>query len=240
MEIIKTFFSIEREVMTTLEFIDYSKMLLLKLKSFDKIYDDVNIISNGQNYFFSKDLSDFNFENLYSIINEDNIAYKNEDVDNKNLDRNSISWAGFTTTFFFGGKSGIYNIPDVSLTIAQGSSQDRTASISIDYSELNQNKLTKEYIIKLIKIIDQNSKLIFASVILNNFLREVRQKGQKSVGWINYSNNKRIKDYLDNKDICEITNKGIIFSISEDIPSYKDLNLVAKSQRISDLLLNLG
>ena len=241
MEKIKVNFSVSRKEMTTEEFILYSKNLISKLSDFDKLFESANFVDvlNKKNYFFKKDLSDFDFHNLYTLLKEDDVAYKNKNSDNQNLHSDSMSWTGFTVKIFFGGKNNIHSIPNVSLRISQGSYEDIPASINIEYYEKGYNHLTNDYFIKLIKLIEQFSDLCFANIITNDFFLKVRQRGQKSIGWINYSNNKKLMTRLNVDDIITETKKGFIFSLSENMPSIHDKQLILKSVKISNVLANL-
>lgn len=238
MENIKINFSIERKEMTTKEYINFCKNIISKLKSHDDLFGDLNIIdvNNKSHYFFKEDLSDFDFETLFPIINEEDITYRNADVSNKSLTLYSKSWTGFSTKLFFGGQKDIDGVADIQLGISQGSYENRVASINIEYSKKLQDKLNIDYIVGLVEVINQNTNLIFANTITNKFFLEIRQKGKRSVGWVNFTRNKKIVSILDENDVYKVIQNGVIFSISENMPSNENKNLIEKAKKISDEL----
>jgi len=238
MENIKINFSIKRVEMTAKEFVEYSQNIILKLQAFDNIYGSPSILNlqNKSSYFFKKDLSDFNFENLYSVLNEEDIAYKNNNEPGHGLNIDSRSWAGFSIMIFFGDQQDIHDTSNVRLSISQGSYEDRKANISIEYSNKKQHLLTKEYIVKLIVLLTNNVDVNFANAITNSFFLKVRQKDKKSIGWINYSNDKNLLEVLEKKEIIQILRNGIIFSLSDTFPFNTPSNLIDRSKEIANSL----
>jgi hypothetical protein len=231
-------FSLKRKEMTVQEYINYCKYLISHLQMLDNMYKKASImdVESKKIYFFNDNLSDFNFENLSPVINKKDISYLNENFTDNNMTVNSKSWAGFSLVVFFGNQHDINEAPDIGLSISQGSYDDATASIKFEYSEKEQYKLTKEYIIRLMELVSQIVDVKFANAITGKFFLKVRQKGKNSVGWINYTENKNIINYLSKTDVCRIFDNGVIFSISDKCHVNDDKTIINKSIEISNIL----
>ncbi len=232
-------FFLIRKVMTAQEYIYFCKNLISKLKQFDSIFDRINIVNIEEQkvYSFLSDLSDFNFSNLYSVLNEENITYNNKGLDNTALTINSESWSGFSLTVFGGGSSDMYSKPDVTLNISQGAYDGRRASIRIDYSDRMQYKLTKEYIIELMNVVSQVVNIIFANAITDTLFFAVREKGKYSIGLINYFSDERVFSLLP-EDVGKkkLPDGGCIFWLSEKKVSSIDEQSIRKALGIREIL----
>lgn len=233
-------FSIEKKEMNAEGYINFCKTILHNLQSFDSIFKTLNVINvkHRESFFFKTNLADFSTENLKLIIHEQkDIVYNNPDASNNQLTDQSMSWLGFSSTFFFGGEKSIEDIPDVGLSVSQGAINNIPAFLKFDYSDKLQEKLSEEYIINLIKAIYEVVEVKFTNVITNAFFLKVRRKGKHAIGWINYSNDKRIIEHLTPSDIKIQSEQGIIFSICQkDLFKADNLMVVEKAIEISDYL----
>lgn len=239
MEKIKLNFFIKTEVLTAKEYINFCKKIILHLQSFDSLYKSLSVIDihNKKNYFFDKGLSDFNSKNVKKIIIEEkDVAYKNSDLNDKELSKNSMSWAGFSSILFFGNNVDGENIPDISLNITQGSYEGIKSSIKIEYSEKNQDKLTQDYIFKLIKNLTQVVDVKFGNAITNELFRKLRQKRQFTIGWITYIKSQEIYNLLEYNIKKEKINQGVCFSLTENIPDEIDQKIIDKAIQIKQNL----
>lgn len=233
-------FSIKKKEMTAQEYIAFCKKILISLKSIDDVFKIANTIdlTNHKSYFFKEDLSDFTAENLKLIIEEqDDIAYKNPIEENKELTKESKSWMGFSSTIFFGGNDNIESKSDVSLYISQGSYENSSASIKIDFSKDLQQQLSEVYVFRLIEELAKTVDIEFASATSSLFFLKVRRKGQNPIGWINYTTNNMISSILHADENQKQLDKGTIFSIAgKDLFGADNITLIERSIEISDSL----
>ena len=233
-------FSIKKKQIKAEEYIDFCKKIIINLQSFDEVFKPVNVldVENRISYFFKNDLSDFTSEKLKLIINEEkDIVYNNPNPDIKELTKESTSWMGFSSLLFFGNENDIESIPEVSLNISQGATGNIPASMKIEYSNKNQYKLSKEYIFRLIEKISNCVELYSANAISHHFFLKVRRKGQYSIGWINYTTNKSILEFLVKEETRKELEQGVIFSIAEkDLFDKNNQSLINRSFEISDFL----
>ncbi|WP_158978804.1 hypothetical protein [Cellulophaga sp. L1A9] len=239
MDNIKLNFFIKTETMTAKEYILFSKKIILQLQSFDSIFNSPNVfdIEKEKSYLFNNELSDFTSKNLKKIINEEkDIAYKNSDIKNKELSENSMSWSGFSSILFFNSNLNIENNPNVTLFITQGSYEEMTSSIKIEYSQESQDKLIQDYIFKLFNELTKTVDVKFANAISSDIFRKLRQRGHYTIGWITYLKNLHIYDLLDQNIKKEKINKGTCFSLIENKPKGNDENIIETANNIKQIL----
>jgi hypothetical protein len=232
-ENIKVNFSIKNKTITAGEYINFCKKILNNLFLFDRIFSVVGTWDNENkiDYVFSNDLSDFNEKALKIIINEDKeIKYINFNIEDENLIIDSKSWCGFTSSFDFGNL--------ITLNISYGSTERKDSFIKFEFNQNLSSKLDKHFIVNFMGIISSLVEVKFANCLTNKFFLKIRQKGKNSIGWINYSNNKNIVDFLSNNEVIKISTNGIFFSIADKNPFNIDDNnaVVERSKEISNKL----
>lgn len=243
MEKIKVNFFIEREELTAQEYILFCKKIICSLQEMDPIYNIVETWNDNifATFRFNADLSNFNDNNLKIIINEDKeIRYKNTDDTNKGLTINSKSWMGFSSTFSFGIEDSLQN-KSVSISIKHGAyDENQTSTIIFEFSDsFQKERINKKYIVQLIKTLETQLDIKFANAISSSFFIKFRQKGYYTIGWINYVNDKTIANYLRNEDICYISKKGVLFSISDQMPTLNN-EALEKTMQLRDELIKYG
>ncbi|MBO0591661.1 hypothetical protein I2486_09600 [Cellulophaga sp. E16_2] len=143
-----------------------------------------------------------------------------------------MSWSGFSSSFFFNSNLNIENTPNVTLHITQGSYEEMTSSIKIEYSQENQDKLTQDYIFRLFNEITRTVDVKFANAITKDIFRKLRQRGYYTIGWLTYIKSLHVYDLLDKNIKKEKINEGTYFSLSENKPRTDNDNIIEKANSI--------
>ncbi|MFC3773169.1 hypothetical protein [Paenibacillus sp. GCM10012303] len=183
------------------EFISFCKEIVVNIK--DELLQDVTVStwddSRNAVYHFQNNLSDFNDENLEKIIiaNKAKDVFKNENEDDKELRKNSKSWAGFSSLLYI-KKIKESEESEISISITQGAYEaNKTAFINVEFSDSFLKLISKEFLIKIIKSIEMTGRLDYAVVISNDFRRKVKTNGQNIwIGYLTYFKNQKINNIL--------------------------------------------
>ncbi|WP_108867167.1 hypothetical protein [Aquimarina aquimarini] len=222
-------FTLEKIELTAKDYLKYVKDIIIYLKSYDDNFNELSTWDekNKKEFSFENDLSNFDLKNLDKVvIINNNIAYKNPDPSDKKFAKNSKSWAGFNSSF-------TYKNSNIILNIFQGSYDNMPCKLELIF---NDNNLSENYIVDLIYFISEKINISFVNVITTNFFLRVRQKGKKSIGWINYVSNKDFSKYLYENEVKKITDNGVIFKISDKMPLDTDEELVNRSIQLANEL----
>ena len=243
MERLKINLFIKRDILTANEYISFCKKVIYSLQRIAPIFNIVETWDdeNAQIFRFNDDLSNFNEDNLKVIINEDGeLAYKNDVESDKMLGINSTSWMGFSSTFSF-GKEDVLKNKSVSISIRHGAYDKKQFSIiKVEFSELYQKDyVDKNYIIRVLRLLESQVEIEFANVISNPLFLRFRKKHNFTIGWINYINNTTVVKHLNEDDICYISEKGVIFSISDQFPNIDD-DIINKTIQLRDELIRFN
>ncbi|MBP1995843.1 hypothetical protein [Paenibacillus eucommiae] len=204
------------------EFINFCKEIVVNIK--DELLQDVTVstwddIVNAV-YHFQNNLSDFNVENLEKIIiaNKGEDVFENENKNDKELRKNSKSWAGFSSLLYI-KKNKESEESEISISITQGAYEaNKTAFINVEFSDSFLKLISKEFLIKIIKCIEMTGSLNYAVVISNDFRRKVKTNGQNIwVGYLTYFKNQKINNMLPGiVNIIEL-NDGFIIDLNEKL-----------------------
>lgn len=204
------------------EFINFCKEIIVNIK--DELLQDVTVSTWDDSvnavYHFQNNLSDFNVENLEKIIiaNKGEDVFKNENENDKELRRNSKSWAGFNSLLYI-KKNKESEESEISISITQGAYEaNKTAFVNVEFSDSFLKLISKEFLIKIIKCIEMTGSLNYAVVISNDFRRKVKTNGQKIwVGYLTYFKNQKINNMLPGiVSIIELKD-GFIIDLNEKL-----------------------
>ena len=244
MDKIKILTRIISEEMTALEYIGFCKGLLADLMAISPDFKNLSVWDDETDkvFYLQDDLSDFDERNFYRIIHEDKeLAYKNTDSTNKDLSLCSKSWAGFHSLFFFADTKGT-SVSDIKISLTQGSYEPNDICvINIEFSDVYQSKLTKEFIEAIISVLAKHCKLIYVAAISNEFRSKVAKKGQDLwIGWLTYINRIEISDLLPADIEQKPLKDGVLFSLSSERVESTDEALVQTAIEIRDVLGEKG
>lgn len=204
------------------EFINFCKEIIVNIK--DELLQDVTVSTWDDSvnavYHFQNNLSDFNVENLEKIIiaNKGEDVFKNENENDKELRRNSKSWAGFNSLLYI-KKNKESEESEISISITQGAYEaNKTAFVNVEFSDSFLKLISKEFLIKIIKCIEMTGSLNYAVVISNDFRRKVKTNGQNIwVGYLTYFKNQKINNMLPGiVSIIELKD-GFIIDLNEKL-----------------------
>jgi hypothetical protein len=204
------------------EFINFCKEVVVNIK--DELLQDVTLSTWDDSvnavYHFQNNLSDFNVENLEKIIiaNKGEDVFKNENENDKELRKNSKSWAGFSSLLYI-KKNKESEESEISISIAQGAYEaNKTAFINVEFSDSFLKLISKEFLIKIIRCIEMTGSLNYAVVISNDFRRKVKTNGQNIwVGYLTYFKNQKINNMLPGiVSIIELKD-GFIIDLNEKL-----------------------
>ncbi|MEF2248263.1 Imm52 family immunity protein [Paenibacillus sp. IITD108] len=201
MDKIKIITRLQSIEMYAYEFINFCKEIVVSIK--DELHQDVTVSTWDDSvnavYHFQNNLSDFNVENLEKIIiaNKEEDVFKNENENDKELRKNSKSWAGFSSLLYI-NKNKESEESEISISITQGAYEaNKTACINVEFSDSFLKLISKEFLIKIIKCIEMTGSLNYAVVISNDFRRKVKTNGQNIwVGYLTYFKNQKIHNML--------------------------------------------
>lgn len=204
------------------EFINFCKEVVVNIK--DELLQDVTVSTWDDSvnavYHFQNNLSDFNVENLEKIIiaNKGEDVFKNENENDKELSKNSKSWAGFSSLLYIKINKESEE-SEISISITQGAYEaNKTAFINVEFSDSFLKLISKEFLIKIIKCIEMTGSLNYAVVISNDFRRKVKTNGQnKWIGYLTYFKNQKINNMLPGiVSIIELKD-GFIIDLNEKL-----------------------
>jgi len=237
MEKIKLITRLTNREMSTHEFINYCKSVIVNLKNTFSYLQMVSTWDDGTNskFYFENNLANFNTQNLDKILiyNPEEDVFQNDNEQDKDLHENPKSWIGFNTLLYLSKDKS--ETSDISINITQGASEkNKTALINIEFSDEFLKTITKDFCIKLIESLEKTGDLLYAVVISNEFRRKVKTGGQNLwIGYLTYFQDKNIKTLLTN--IVNIINfdKGIIIDLGEKIEvSDETVNKAVKIRNI--------
>lgn len=237
MEKIKLITRLTNREMSTHEFINYCKSVIVNLKNTFSYLQMVSTWDDGTNskFYFENNLANFNTQNLDKILiyNPEEDVFQNDNEQDKDLHENPKSWIGFNTLLYLSKDKS--ETSDISINITQGASEkNKTALINIEFSDEFLKTITKDFSIKLIESLEKTGDLLYAVVISNEFRRKVKTGGQNLwIGYLTYFQDKNIKTLLTN--IVNIINfdKGIIIDLGEKIEvSDETVNKAVKIRNI--------
>lgn len=204
------------------EFINFCKEVVVNIK--DELLQDVTVSTWDDSvnavYHFQNNLSDFNVENFEKIIiaNKGEDVFKNENENDKELRKNSKSWAGFSSLLYI-KKNKESEESEISISITQGAYEaNKTAFINVEFSDSFLKLISKEFLTKIIKCIEMTCSLNYAVVISNDFRRKVKTNGQNIwVGYLTYFKNQKINNMLPGiVSIIELKD-GFIIDLNEKL-----------------------
>lgn len=222
MDKIKIITRLQSFEMYAYEFINFCKEIVVNIK--DELYQDVTVSTWDDSvnavYHFQNNLSDFNDENLEKIIiaNKGEDVFKNENENDKELRKNSKSWAGFSSLLYI-KKNKESEESEISISITQGAYEaNKTAFINVEFSDSFLKLISKEFLIKIIKCIEMTGNLNYAVVISNDFRRKVKTNGQNIwIGYLTYFKNQKINNMLPGiVSIIELKD-GFIIDLNEKL-----------------------
>ena len=222
MDKIKIITRLQSIEMNANEFVNFCKEIAVNIK--DELPQDVTVSTWDDSvnavYHFQSHLSDFNVENFEKIIiaNIGEDVFKNENEKDKELRKNSKSWAGFSSLLYI-KKNKESEESEISISITQGAYEaNKTAFINVEFSDSFLKLISKEFLIKIIKSIEMTGCLNYAVVISNDFRRKVKTNGQnKWVGYLTYFKNQNINNMLPSMvSIIELKN-GFIIDLNEKL-----------------------
>lgn len=237
MEKIKLITRLTNREMSTHEFINYCKSVIVNLKNTFSYLQMVSTWDDGTNskFYFENNLANFNTQNLDKILiyNPEEDVFQNDNEQDKDLHENPKSWIGFNTLLYLSKDKS--ETSDISINITQGASEkNKTALINIEFSDEFLKTITKDFSIKLIESLEKTGDLLYAVLISNEFRRKVKTGGQNLwIGYLTYFQDKNIKTLLTN--IVNIINfdKGIIIDLGEKIEvSDETVNKAVKIRNI--------
>ena len=222
MDKIKIITRLQSIEMNAHEFINFCKEIIVNIK--DELFQDVTVSTWDDSvnavYHFQNNLSDFNVESLEKIIiaNKGEDVFKNENENDKELRKNSKSWAGFSSLLYI-KKNKESEESEISISITQGAYEaNKTAFVNVEFSDSFLKLISKEFLIKIIKCIEMTGILNYAVVISNDFRRKVKTNGQNIwVGYLTYFKNQKINNMLPGiVSIIELKD-GFIIDLNEKL-----------------------
>lgn len=219
MEEISLIIRFKNRILTVEEYIEFSKIILIKLENIHPIFQnlfgwghEINLLSN-----FKLDKNDFK-EVVFNQINDKDIAYNNIDSNNKDMHLDSRSWIDFSNSYSNTKKQ---EDGQITVKISCGGTTSKTGSLIIDFPIYNYPEFKKyTFVSNLMKIcIGLFDDVEYAVVISNLFRRKVRsEKTNMWIGWITYIPNISVFNILPSFIHKEYFNKGVLFSFSEIPP----------------------
>ena len=219
MEEISLIIRFKNRVLTVKEYIEFSRIILVKLENTHPIFQNLfgwghenNLLSN-----FELDKSDFG-EIVFNQINNKDIAYNNFDFNNRDMHWDSTSWIDFSNSYSNTKKQ---EDGQVTVKISCGGTTSKTGSLMIDFPICNYPEFKKySFVSNLMKVcIGLFDKVEYAVVISNLFRRKVRtEKTKMWIGWITYIPNVSVFNILPSFIHKEYINEGVLFSLSEVPP----------------------
>lgn len=219
MEEISLIIRFKNRILTVSEYIELSKIILVKLEGIHPIFQhlfgwgsDINALSN-----FKIDKSDFE-EIVFNQINDRDVTYNNIDSDDRNMHWNSTSWMDYSNSY-----SNTNNLKEGQITvkISCGGTASKTGSLIIDFPIYNYPEFGSYlFVSNLMKIcIGLFDEVEYAVVISNLFRRKVKFENMKMwIGWITYIPNISIFNMLPSFIHKEYIYEGVLFRLSETPP----------------------
>lgn len=170
--------------LTAKEYIDYSKKVLSELCNLHPIFK--NLCGWGKKptdwYCFNPSFDDFDSVVL-SQIEDNELAYINEDKTNKNLEWNSYSPIGFLNSYSNTKKE---KEGKVSVKILDGS-DNWTGHINIDFPTINYPDFNQlDFCMKLLQVCVELTQAEYAVILPSRLRKEVEKINKYWIGWITF------------------------------------------------------
>jgi hypothetical protein len=223
--------------MTAKEYILFSKNILLQLQNFANDFKTLYAWGSESNtgVYLKEDLSDFESV-VFSQLNDTDIAYSNSDELNKKFTMDSKCFIGYSNSY---STNKDHKQKQITVTIGAGKENLKNEDMGIlnfEFSKSLQTSLDLSYSLKLLEFSINLVNPYYGTIISNELRRKVSIDNENYwIGWINYFADKEVLSFLPtNINAKLLFDKGVIFWLSEEIPTSTNDEIVQKAIRIRE------